>query len=428
MGFVEKESEDSCWYRLTRARESGYTTITFNGRRVSAHRFSYAAFKGDVGSDKEIDHLCRDRACVNPDHLELVSRKENLQRRDTIYDADAWVGDPLKRLMSRVTKSKGSCWIWNGALVRGYGVINIDRKTEYVHRVVYEASGRKFNKKLTIDHKCRNTRCVNPDHLEPVTRSENIRRMNVVQPRDRCRKGHLYSKVGRTKSGICIQCYENSPGRLKTLKSGNRAYKRRSREDSETHCSNGHDYSVVGRFITGGCRQCQAKKDKGRGKRKTAEIESQFCSRNHDTWVAGRLATGHCKACLAIGFCSNGHDVSIVGKTSQGNCKKCDSATKSRYSKNVMSKQFCPSEHDTFLLGRTESGACRECARIYARKKYGYKGTSMDLKTHCKNGHLRTRKNTLTKTRTRLGRISKYQECRICIKDRNDRYESKKRK
>ena len=103
LGFVEKTSEDSCWYRLTRGRESGYTTISFNGRRVSAHRFSYAAFIGDVGGDQEIDHLCRDRACVNPDHLELVSRKENLRRRDTIYESDAWVGDPIKRLMSRVT-------------------------------------------------------------------------------------------------------------------------------------------------------------------------------------------------------------------------------------------------------------------------------------------------------------------------------------
>jgi hypothetical protein len=101
---------------------------------------------------------------------------------------------------------------------------------------------------------------------------------------------------------------------------------------------------------------------------------------------------------------------------------------KARYSTNALLKQFCPSGHDTFLLGRAESGACSECARIYARKKHGYKKTAADFATHCKNGHLRTPENTTLKTRTRQGKTSSYQECRICIKDRNDRYEAKKRK
>lgn len=285
---------------MTRARESGYTTITFDGHRVSAHRFSYAAFKGDVGSDQEIDHLCRDRACVNPDHLELVTRKENLRRRDTIYDADAWVGDPIKRLMSRVTKTQDSCWAWNGALVRGYGVINIDGKTEYVHRVVFAASGRKFNRSLTLDHICRNPRCVNPDHLEPVTRSENARRMNLAQPRDRCRKGHLYSEYGKTKSGRCIKCYESSPSRKNQSSSSSKPYRQLVRDDADSHCANGHEYSVFGRYPSGNCRKCQAEKDLQRGKRKTTEISEQFCARGHDTWITGRIANGHCKGAWLV--------------------------------------------------------------------------------------------------------------------------------
>ena len=427
LGFVEKSSEDSCWYRLTRGRESGYTTISFDGRRVSAHRFSYAAFKGDVGEDQEIDHLCRDRACVNPDHLELVSRKENLSRRDAIYDSDAWVGDPIKRLMSRVVKSEDSCWVWNGALVRGYGVINIAGKTEYVHRVVFAASGKKFDTRLTLDHKCRNPRCVNPDHLEPVTRSENVRRMNSAQPRDRCRKGHLYSEVGKTKSGSCIQCYENSPSRKRNSSSPQKPYRQLVRTDSQTHCSNGHEYARVGRFLSGNCRQCQADKDSKRGKRKTSDIAEQFCIRGHDSWITGRIANGHCKACLANGFCSNGHDASVHGVSAKGKCLKCDSGRRNRYSKSVLKKQYCPSGHDTFELGRTPSGACSECARIYAREKYGYERTIEDLETTCKNGHERTPDNTVVKTRLKLGKQIVYKECRICIRERNSRYEAKKK-
>ena len=252
--------------------------------------------------------------------------------------------------------------------------------------------------------------------------------MNQAQPRDRCRKGHLYSEVGRTKKGSCIKCYENSPSRLKALASGKKNYKLRTRENSETHCSKGHEYSLVGRFATGGCRQCQADKDALRGKRKNSKIETQLCSRDHDTWITGRIANGHCKACLAIGFCSNGHDMSIVGKTIKGKCKKCDALTKMRYSKNVKTKQFCPNGHDTFLLGRSESGACSECARIYARNKYGYSGLAADLITHCKNGHLRTAENTALRSRVRNGKTSEHQECRICIRDRNHRYEAKRRK
>lgn len=428
MGFVEKESDDSCWYRLTRGRESGYTTITFSGRRVSAHRFSYAAFKGDVGPDKEIDHLCRDRACVNPDHLELVTRKENLRRRDSIYEPEAWVGDPIKRLMSRVTKSKDSCWVWNGALVRGYGVINVDGKTEYVHRVVYEAEVGKLVKGITLDHICRNPRCVNPAHLEPVSRSENIRRMNSAIPRDRCRKGHRYSEFGKTKNGNCLKCYEASAKKRAPSDRDVRPYRPLVREDAETHCAKGHQYSDVGRFASGGCRKCQAEKDQKRGRRKSDNVLAQFCSRGHDTWISGRLANNHCKACLANGFCSNGHDLKIVGKTPKGKCKKCDLERRGRYSKSALSKQFCPNGHDTFILGRTDAGACKECARVYAREKYGYTRTIEELEEVCKNGHPRTPENTAIKTRVRQGKTSSWKECRICIKDRNLRYDAKQRR
>jgi hypothetical protein len=77
----------------------------------------------------------------------------------------------------------GDCWVWTGAtLPNGYGLVGNGRTREegsrnsYVHRAVYEAVVGPIPDGLTIDHLCFTRACVNPDHLEVVTRSENISR------------------------------------------------------------------------------------------------------------------------------------------------------------------------------------------------------------------------------------------------------------
>lgn len=67
----------------------------------------------------------------------------------------------------------GNCWVWLGALSpEGYGRVG----TKYAHRIVYEQHVGPIPPGLQLDHLCRNTRCVNPAHLEPVTRAENLAR------------------------------------------------------------------------------------------------------------------------------------------------------------------------------------------------------------------------------------------------------------
>lgn len=78
--------------------------------------------------------------------------------------------------------SETGCWEWQGALSNGYGAIGHgtrDKHTMYqAHRWAYEYVVAKIPEGLQIDHLCRNRRCVNPAHLEPVTIRENLRRGN----------------------------------------------------------------------------------------------------------------------------------------------------------------------------------------------------------------------------------------------------------
>lgn len=69
----------------------------------------------------------------------------------------------------------GSCWLWGGKRSsQGYGVFSAEQV--YAHRYAYEHMVAPIPGDLTIDHLCRVQLCVNPTHLEPVTRAENSRR------------------------------------------------------------------------------------------------------------------------------------------------------------------------------------------------------------------------------------------------------------
>ena len=78
-------------------------------------------------------------------------------------------------LRARTIEADG-CWVWQGGKRNGYGRVLIHGQARQAHRVMYELVHGPVDPKLHIDHLCRNRACINPEHLEAVTETVNIRR------------------------------------------------------------------------------------------------------------------------------------------------------------------------------------------------------------------------------------------------------------
>lgn len=167
------------------------------------------------------------------------------------------IGKPLEeRFWGSVARgSNDECWPWNGSLnTNGYGVINAGGtrgRTLMAHRVAYELIHGPIPAEMTLDHLCRNRRCVNPLHLEPVTSAVNILR-------------------------------SESPAALNARK---------------THCAAGHPFDEENTYVRPGggrtCRECARQRDvarraAGKVKEYYAANRERVLARHQDYYAANR--------------------------------------------------------------------------------------------------------------------------------------------
>lgn len=101
----------------------------------------------------------------------------------------------LERFHSKIELGNNGCHNWVASKDRdGYGWFWNGVKNTRTHRFSYELYKGQIPKGLVIDHLCKNTSCVNPDHLEVVTSGENTRRgVNYHGTKTHCKNGHEFT-------------------------------------------------------------------------------------------------------------------------------------------------------------------------------------------------------------------------------------------
>lgn len=217
-----------CWEWTGFINKNGYGVISLNKKSKRAHRISYEVFVGKLIKNMQVNHICNNRSCINPSHLEQITHAKNGSRERanhynsrkkfckrghefnqenttfTVrpYGHDGWVLRTCKiclkityerrklglstkrvtlekRFMEKVSVSTDGCWEWMASKNLGYGKFKYKKEMRLAHRVSYKIFKGDFDENLVIDHICYNRGCVNPEHLQPLTREQNSQRGGV---------------------------------------------------------------------------------------------------------------------------------------------------------------------------------------------------------------------------------------------------------
>ena len=97
-----------CWVWKNCVQSRGYGCFQIDGRRQSTHRLAYIDAKGPIPDGLTVDHLCMNKRCVNPEHLEAVTQAENNRRARVVagyfIGGQCGFGHPLTTDSARQTK------------------------------------------------------------------------------------------------------------------------------------------------------------------------------------------------------------------------------------------------------------------------------------------------------------------------------------
>lgn len=150
---------ESCWF-YTGAKMSGYGSLTINGKRRGVHRLYYEIVKGSIPEGLELDHLCMNKHCINPDHLQAVTHLENT-RRGPQSKEDTFDKPPSKQKKTHLLyihndkfrEEKNKSALVNQLLEAHYSEYDIVKHyTDKINKEVSEYKDKEFN----LKGECRN--------------------------------------------------------------------------------------------------------------------------------------------------------------------------------------------------------------------------------------------------------------------------------
>lgn len=156
----------------------------------------------DCNRDHEAKGLCHS-------HFESYRRHGVMPTKPILDTLEA-------RFMAKVVKQENGCWLWTGATDGDgrYGAIMAWSKVRRAHRVAYELFRGPIPDSLSLDHLCKRTLCVNPEHLEPVTHKVNVLRGDAPSSanavKTHCPRGHPYDITLKSGGRWCSICARES--------------------------------------------------------------------------------------------------------------------------------------------------------------------------------------------------------------------------
>lgn len=141
---IEKK-ENGCWSWGGFHNKDGYARFKIGGKTMFVHRFTFIAIKGEIKSGLELDHLCRNRWCVNPEHLEAVPHVVNVQRGLAVAPKKPHKRKGIKLVNPNDPRSKKKCS--RGHAFAEYGYDRHDGKGRNCRKCCRERSLKSWNKK-----------------------------------------------------------------------------------------------------------------------------------------------------------------------------------------------------------------------------------------------------------------------------------------